>query len=65
VTLSGLSAGYGAIRRILQWQADHERVASVILLDGRHAGYVPDGRVLYEGGRIDASGPGGLQQNAK
>jgi hypothetical protein len=42
--------------RILQWQADYERVASVILLDGLHAGYVPDGRVLYEGGRIDASG---------
>jgi len=56
VTLSGFSAGYGAIRRILQWQADYERVASVILLDGLHAGYVPDGRVLYEGGRIDASG---------
>lgn len=56
VTLSGFSAGYGAIRKILQCQADYERVASVILLDGLHASYVPDGRVLYQGGRIDTSG---------
>lgn len=56
VTLSGFSAGYGAIRRILQSQANYDRVASVILLDGLHAGYVPEGRVLYEGGGLDAGG---------
>jgi hypothetical protein len=41
VTLSGWSAGYGAIRAILSHPVNVPRVAGVMLLDGLHAGYEP------------------------
>lgn len=41
--LSGFSAGYGAIRRILHEPENYEYVDAVLLLDGIHAGYIPDG----------------------
>ena len=53
VILSGFSAGYGAIRAIISDPAGYARVDSVLLLDGLHAAYVPEGRVLAEGGQID------------
>ncbi len=40
VTLSGWSAGYGAIREILKTPENYARVERVILIDGLHAGYV-------------------------
>jgi hypothetical protein len=40
VGLSGWSAGYGAIRAILKTPGNYDRVQSVLLLDGLHAGYV-------------------------
>lgn len=40
VTLSGWSAGYGAIREILKLPDNYERVERVLLIDGLHAGYV-------------------------
>jgi hypothetical protein len=40
VVLTGWSAGYGAIRAILQVPVQYERVHGVVLLDGLHAGYV-------------------------
>ena len=53
IFLSGFSAGYGAIRSILREHA--ERVDGVLLLDGLHASYVPEGRVLSAGGRVDST----------
>ncbi len=52
VYLTGFSAGYGAIREILRQRPDE--IDGVLLLDGLHAGYVPDGKPLADGGVIDA-----------
>jgi hypothetical protein len=43
VTLSAWSAGYGAVREILQVPAHYARVDRVLLIDGLHTGYV-DGK---------------------
>ena len=40
ITLSGWSAGYGAIREILKVPENYARVERVILTDGLHTGYV-------------------------
>ena len=40
VTLSGWSAGYGAIREILKTPESYARVDCVLLIDGLHTGYV-------------------------
>jgi len=53
--LSGFSAGYGAIRRILSTQANYDAVDEVLLLDGIHASYIPERTVLAEGGTIDST----------
>jgi hypothetical protein len=53
ITLSGFSAGYGAVREILRAPASFALVNNVLLLDGMHAGYLPDGKPLAEGGSID------------
>ncbi len=55
VVLSGWSAGYGAVRQILSTSDNFNRVDDVLLLDGIHASYVPEGKVLAEGGRIDST----------
>ena len=52
VTLSGWSAGYGAIRAIVSRYED--MVDNIILLDGLHASYIPEKQVLYDGGVIDS-----------
>ncbi len=43
IGLSAWSAGYGAVEQILRQDFGKERVDSVILLDGLHAGYNGDG----------------------
>lgn len=53
IILSGFSAGYGAVRKILSNPADFGRVDEVLLLDGLHADYIPDREVLADGGKID------------
>jgi len=53
IILSGFSAGYGAIRRILSFPNNYERISAVLLLDGLHASYVPEGKVLAEGGEVN------------
>jgi len=55
ITLSGFSAGYGAVRAILREPRFFERVSAVLLLDGLHASYVPGNTVLAAGGTIDES----------
>jgi hypothetical protein len=54
--LSGFSAGYGAIRRIISSETNYAKVNAVLLLDGIHTSYIPDRKVLAEGGRIDSTG---------
>lgn len=55
VTLVGFSAGHGAIREILRDSAHFAGVDAVLLLDGMHTGYVPDRRVLADGGQLDTT----------
>jgi len=56
VILSGFSAGWGAIRKIISTETNYSRVDAVLLLDGLHASYIPDRKVLADGGRIDSTG---------
>ncbi len=55
VTLAGFSAGHGAIREILRDSAHFAAVDAVLLLDGMHTGYLPDRKVLAEGGQLDTT----------
>jgi len=55
VILTGFSAGYGAIRRIISSERNFTRVDAILLLDGFHASYIPEGKVLADGGRIDSA----------
>src|SRR5713226_10084545 len=55
ITLSGFSAGYGAVREILRQPEFFALVNNVLLLDGMHASYSPEGRLLADGGTIQAS----------
>lgn len=53
VTLTGFSAGHGAIRAILREPRHFDKVDAVLLLDGLHTGYVPERRVLADGGKLN------------
>jgi hypothetical protein len=53
VTLTGFSAGYGAIRAILREPRHFPQVDAVLLLDGLHTSYLPEGMLLEKGGRLD------------
>ncbi len=55
ITLSGFSAGHGAVRAILRDPRHFARVDAVLLLDGMHTSYVPEGKPLAEGGTIDTA----------
>jgi hypothetical protein len=55
ITLTGFSAGYGAVRAILRHDSNFARVDNVLLLDGIHAGYSPEGKLLAAGGRVNGS----------
>lgn len=56
IVVSGFSAGYGAIRRILGFHKNYATIDAVLLLDGLHASYVPEGKALAEGGQVDRRG---------
>lgn len=55
LTLAGFSAGHGAIRAILREPRHFARVDAVLLLDGMHTSYVPEGEVLEKGGTLDST----------
>jgi hypothetical protein len=55
LTLVGFSAGHGAVRAILREPRHFARVDAVLLLDGMHTSYVPDGTVIALGGTIDTT----------
>jgi hypothetical protein len=54
ITLVGFSAGYGAIRALLRHDQNFKIVNNVLLLDGIHASYIPEGKRLADGGIIKA-----------
>jgi hypothetical protein len=56
ITLSGFSAGYGAVREILRHRDSFALVNNVLLLDGMHTSYMPEGKPLADGGAIDPAG---------
>jgi len=61
--LSSFSAGYGAVRAILK---DHQAmVDGVVLLDGLHTDYVPSGRLLAQGGALNAEKLRGFLEYAR
>lgn len=55
ITLIGFSAGYGAVRAILRQQENLARVNNVLLLDGIHASYSPEGKLAATGGTVNAA----------
>jgi hypothetical protein len=55
LTLVGYSAGHGAVRAILREPRHFARVDAVLLLDGMHTSYVPDGTALANGGTLDTT----------
>jgi hypothetical protein len=55
ITLTGFSAGYGGIRQILRRPEYFALVNNVLLLDGMHTSYSPEGKLLADGGVILAS----------
>jgi len=54
VYLTGFSAGHGAIRVMLRDSAWMHRVDGVLLMDGMHTSYVPEGVPLASGGALDS-----------
>ena len=55
ITLTGFSAGYGAIRAILRDAGNLRRIQNVLLMDGIHASYSPEGVPLTRGGKVNAA----------
>lgn len=53
IYLSAFSAGYGSVRAILNQPDAPGLVDGIILLDGLHTDYVPEGQVLAEGGVLN------------
>jgi hypothetical protein len=65
LTLVGFSAGHGAIRAILLEPRHFARVNAVLLLDGMHTSYVPEGRVLADSGGLDTTNLAALAEFAR
>ena len=55
IHLSGWSAGYGAIRSILHGEKASMRIDGILLMDGLHCSYVPEGKVIANGGVLDST----------
>ena len=55
IALVGFSAGHGAIRAILRQPRHFAAVGAVLLIDGMHTSYIPEGTVMSAGGTIDTT----------
>jgi hypothetical protein len=55
VTLTAFSAGHGAVRAILREPRHFATVSAVLLLDGMHTSYIPEGTVMAAGGELDTA----------
>jgi hypothetical protein len=65
LTLVGYSAGHGAVRAILREPRHFQRVDAVLLLDGMHTSYVPEGTVIERGGALDTTNLGAFAAFAR
>jgi len=65
VTLVGFSAGHGAVRAILRNPTHVARVAAVLLIDGMHTSYIPEGAPLATGGTLDTTNLAAFAQFAR
>lgn len=65
ITLSGFSAGYGAIRAILREPRHFAAVRNVLLLDGIHTSYVPENTPIASGGVLDTANLGVFAEFAR
>ena len=65
INLSAFSAGHGAVRAILRDPGHFSRIMRVLLLDGMHTSYEPEGVVLAAGGSLDATRLGALASFAR
>lgn len=55
LVLVGFSAGHGAVRAILLDPRHFSAVDAILLLDGMHTSYLPDGRPIADGGALDTT----------
>jgi hypothetical protein len=55
IYVSAFSAGYGGVRALLSYDAIANTLDGVILLDGLHTSYVPERKVVAEGGTLDTT----------
>jgi len=55
VTLVGFSAGHGAIRAVIREPRHFARVSAILLLDGMHTPYMPEGTLLATGRALDTT----------
>lgn len=55
ITLVGFSAGHGAVRAIIRDSAHFQQIHAILLLDGMHTSYVPEGKVVSAGGTLDTT----------
>ena len=55
ITLVGYSAGHGAVRAILRDAQHFKDVYAVMLLDGMHTSYMPEGVPIANGGTLDTT----------
>ena len=55
VILTAFSAGHGAVRVILREERHFERIAAVLIMDGMHTSYVPEGTLPDKGGEPDTT----------
>jgi acetyl esterase/lipase len=65
IALVGFSAGHGAVRVILKDPRHFARVDAVLLLDGMHTSYVPEGSLLATGGALDTTNLAAFVQFAR
>lgn len=56
IYLSAWSAGYGAVRAIVQRPRDLDRLQGILLLDGCHTSYLPERTPVADGGVLDTTG---------
>jgi len=64
VYLSAFSAGNGSVRAILADSAAERSIAGVVILDGIHTSYVPEGRVLADSGTLDPANLSSIRRYA-
>lgn len=55
LTLTAWSAGHGSVRAILLDVRHFARVHDILLIDGMHTSYVPEGVVVDKGGALDTT----------